>query len=184
MEYASSLANLANIHLVERDYGTAERLARQALSIMESNQDESAAEVALAARNSLAEVLRLQDRNEESLDLMEKNLAITMESFDRMHPHTARALNFLGKAQLQAGKQDAALRSLLDAFEIQKAGLGAFHHNTVSIASNVIYILDKNPSLSTAQLDDEMSVYRKMLNEWVKEANSDKRDSKHPREHG
>ncbi|MCD1622247.1 tetratricopeptide repeat protein [Citromicrobium bathyomarinum] len=145
--YFNLLMNMGNINFVGGDLNSAEDFHSRALSGLVANACDN--EVIAAARNGLAETLRVKGKISEARKLLELNLKESRTLFGERHPHTARALNFLAKCEFDEGDIGSSMEHLIRSLEIQCERLGDFHHNSISIASNILGISREHPEFES-----------------------------------
>ena len=133
---ATSLNNLAGLHVDQGKYVKAERLYERALAIREEQLSISHLETARSL-NNLAVVYRHQGRYEEAESLYVRAISIQVEQLGASHLDTVGSLNTLALVYKHQGKYEEAERSYLRVLEINEEQLGSVHPSTAVGLNNL-----------------------------------------------
>ncbi len=142
MDYAGSLANLANMHILKDEPIFAEPLQRKALELIEANVGQKD-ERYVTILNSLAENLRIQKKYDEAERLFKLVLETDLALFGDQHPHYARDLHFYAKLLIKTKRLEAAKQTLHTAIEIIRHKLPPTHPNAFHVADLLASVLKK-----------------------------------------
>ncbi|MEM9447012.1 MAG: CHAT domain-containing tetratricopeptide repeat protein [Cyanobacteria bacterium P01_E01_bin.6] len=133
---ATSLNNLASLHLSLGHYEEAEPLFQTALTvtmqILGLDHPKTATNF-----NNLANLYLSQGRYEEAEPLFQRALAVTEQALSPNHPHTAQSLNNLANLYLSQSRYEEAEPLFQRALAIREAVLGSDDRMTTSSLNNL-----------------------------------------------
>lgn len=136
-QYAASITNLANMHLIQGKFAIAEKLHRDALDIISRVAPSDPIKKAAMA-NGLAECLRLNKKFDESESLFRDNMVNCVTEFGEDSAEFCRCLNFLAKVLTETGRIDEAINSWQKSLSLSQKHNGIYHPYTLSIANNLM----------------------------------------------
>jgi tetratricopeptide (TPR) repeat protein/CHAT domain-containing protein len=126
IEYATSVARLADVYKAQGRYSEAEPLYKRALAIDEKSLNPEHLDVARDL-NNLAGLYNSQGRYAETESLYKRSLAIREKALGTEHPDVGQSLNNLAEPYLRQGRYAEAEPLLKRSLAIRERALGAEH---------------------------------------------------------
>jgi len=137
MERARRLSNLGGALVHIGDYGEAESMMREALTIYEQLYDNGAHPRVAAAQNNLGRVLQQAGRYEEAMPHLTRAWELAGQLFGKDDPRYAVATANLGILYRMLGDYDRAEELLLGNLELRKSIFGP-EHRTVGAGMSLL----------------------------------------------
>ena len=130
-QYATSLNNLANVYLIQKQYKEAEPLLKEALKIIQDIFGKKTPEVAMSL-NNLGGMYQEKKQYREATYFFKRAFNISKETLGVKHTLTATTLNNLGGTYNTLGEFRTAKPLLKQALKIRKEILGDNHPDTAN----------------------------------------------------
>lgn len=139
-DYAASITNLANMHVIQGKFAIAEKLQRDALAIV-LEMDPPNRSYKATMTNGLAECLRLNKKFEESEKLFRENIEECIDEFGKDSAEYARCLNFLAKVFIETDRTQEAIDLWKESFSLSQKHNGLYHPYSIAIADNLLHAI-------------------------------------------